>query len=81
MYDKLTVFINRMQKLGIKIELAGNFPWIYIDKINGKRVTEKYLGNHGFTVMFLPIKLGQTHEFTNIGKIFKLIRKYATKDI
>ena len=75
--EKLEIFVERMKKLGIDVELMGNFPWIYIDKINGKRVTEKFLGNHGFTIMFTPIKLGQTHQFTDIGETFKLIRKYV----
>ena len=74
--EKLSIFILRLERIGINIELVGNFPWIYIDKINGKKVTEKFLGNHGFTIMFTPIKLGQTHEFTDIQEIFKLIRKY-----
>lgn len=74
--DKLTTFINRLKKIGIAIELMGNYPWIYINTINGWRVTERFLGNHGFTVMFTPIKLGQQHQFTDIKEIFKLIRKY-----
>lgn len=76
--EKLTTFINRMKKLNIEIELIGNYPWIYIDKINGKRVTEQFLGNHGFTIMFTPIKLGQEHQFTDITEIFNLIRKYIS---
>lgn len=74
--EKLEIFTNRLKKIGIEIELVGNYPWIYINKINGQRVTEIFLGNHGFTAMFTPIKLGQTAEFTDIKEIFKLIRKY-----
>ena len=74
--DKLDIFIKRLEKLGIKVELFGNYPWIYLDKVNGNKVTEKYLGNHGFTIMFTPIKLEQTYEFTDISEIFKIIRKY-----
>lgn len=73
---KLTTFIERMKKLGIEIELMGNYPWIYIHTINGKRVTEKFQGNHGFTIAFTPIKTGQELNFTDITEIFKLIRKY-----
>jgi len=54
--DILEVFIKRMKKLNIDVELAGNYPWIYIDKINGKKVKEKFQGNHGFTIAFLPIR-------------------------
>ena len=73
---KLTTFIERMKKLGIEIELMGNYPWIYIHTINGKRVTVKFQGNHGFTIAFTPIKTGQELNFTDITEIFKLIRKY-----
>jgi hypothetical protein len=65
-----------MKKLGIEVQLIGNIPWIYIHTINGKRVTERFEGNHGFTIAFHPIKLGDELEFTNITEIFKLIRKY-----
>jgi len=75
--DILEVFIKRMNKLGIKIELCGNYPWIYIDKINGRKVKEKFKGNHGFTIAFMPIRKGQKMEFTDIGEIFCLIRKYV----
>jgi len=72
----LNIFINRMKKLGIDVELIGNYPWIYIYKINGKRVTEQFLANHGFTIAFQPSIKGGTMQFTDIKEIFKLIRKY-----
>ena len=74
--DTLDVFVNRMKKLGINIELVGNYPWIYIDKINGKKVTETFCGNHGFTIAFLPIRQNQKMTFTDINEIFILIRRY-----
>jgi hypothetical protein len=78
--DKITVFVNRMNRIGIDVKLAGNFPWIYINSINGKRVTETFEANHGFTIAFLPIKNDKEIEFTDITETFKLIRKYITKD-
>ena len=69
-------FRRRMQKLGIECEFGGNYPWIYLDKVNGKRVTEKFCANHGFTVAFLPIQPGKKMELTDIGEIMKIIRKY-----
>jgi hypothetical protein len=77
---KLDVFRKRMKKLNIDIELMGNVPWIYIHKINGKRIQpEDYFeGNHGFTVGFHPIRPDQVFEFTDISRIFKLIRKYKS---
>ena len=74
--EKLTVFVNRMKKLGIEVTLVSNFPWIYLDTINDKKVIEKFQGNHGFTIAFSPIRKGQALKFTDITKIFEVIRKY-----
>jgi hypothetical protein len=80
--DKLGVFIERLKKLGIEVKLSGNFPWVYLDEINGVRVTETFCANHGFTVMFLPGRMDSPpSEFTDITEIFKLIRKYTKKPI
>ncbi len=70
--DNLTIFINRLKKIGIEIQCSANYPWIYIDYIQGKRVTEKYLANHGFTVAFRNKEI----TFTDLTEIFNLIRKY-----
>ena len=32
--NEITVFVERLKKIGITIELAGNIPWIYLDKVN-----------------------------------------------
>lgn len=77
--DKLEIFVLRMKKMGIDVEFLGNYPWIYIDSINGKRVTEKFEGNHGFTIAFLPVRKDQELHFTDIAEIFKLIRKYCSE--
>lgn len=72
----ITSFIGRMNKIGIKIELASNFPWIYIESINGKTVTEKYKANHGFTLAYMNLSSSGT-TFEDLGEVFKLIRKYT----
>lgn len=74
--DKIVIFLKRMKKIGVELELGCNYPWIYIDTINGKRVTELFRAEHGFTLAFMPIRLGQELEFTDIKEIFKLIKKY-----
>ena len=79
--DKLTVFVDRMKRIGIDIKLAGNYPWVYINSINGKRVTEIFEANHGFTIAFLPVRADKELAFTDITEIFKLVRKYVTEDI
>lgn len=77
-YNELTRFIERLKNININLELVGNYPWIYIDKINGKKVTEKFQGNHGFTIAFLPIRKDQELKLTDTDEIFKLIRKYIS---
>ena len=78
--DKIKVFVERLKKIGIDVKLSGNLPWIYLDEINGVRVTETFCANHGFTVMFLPGRNDSPpSEFTDIKEIFKLIREYKIK--
>ena len=69
---------RRLKKIGIEIEMAGNYPWIYLEKVNGNEIQEEdyFYGNHGFTVAFLPIREGQKMELTDIRQVFKIIRKY-----
>ena len=75
-YTELTIFIERLKKININLELVSNYPWIYINKINGKRVTEKFQAEHGFTIAFLPIRYNQKLKLTDRAEICKLIRKY-----
>jgi hypothetical protein len=70
--------VPRLKKIGIEVQLSGNVPWIYLDYVNGNRVKKEdfYLGNHGFTIAFYPIKPGEVMELTDISRVFKIIRKY-----
>lgn len=80
--DKLDVFVKRLKKIGIDVKLSGNFPWVYIDEICGVKVKEKFQGNHGFTLIFLPARTDSPpSEFTDIAEIFKLIRKYKNEKV
>ena len=75
--DILMILIDRLKKIGVDIQLAGNYPWIYLDTVNGNKVKPEdyYLGNHGFTIAFLP-KMGEDLKITDIKELFKVIRKY-----
>ena len=76
--DKIKVFVERLKKIGIEVKLQGNYPWVYIDEICGIKVKERFEGNHGFTLIFLPVRNDSPpSEFTDITEIFKLIRKYS----
>ena len=71
----LRTFKRRMDRMGIKCEFMANYPWIYLDKINDKKVIEKFMAEHGFTIAFLPA-IGEPMQITDISELFKLIRKY-----
>jgi len=73
----LDKFVNRLKKIGIDVKLAANYPWIYITHINGKKVTELFKANHGFTVAWFPANINHKPCFSDITEIFKLIRKYC----
>lgn len=73
----IEIFYNRLKKIGINITLVANYPWIYLDTVNGKKVVEVFEAKHGFTIAFLPIKLGKESKFTDLKEIFKIIRKYT----
>jgi len=75
--EQLEIFRNRLNRIGIDVEFVANVPWIYLHKINGQLVTEKYEAEHGFTVAFLPVRVDRPFRFTELDVIFKLIRKYC----
>ena len=74
----LNRLVPRLKKIGIEIEMTGNYPWIYLEKVNGNRIKKEdfFYGNHGFTIAFLPIKPDKKMELTDIKQVFKIIRKY-----
>ena len=75
--EKIDTFVRRLAKIGVDVKVAGNFPWIYLTHVNGKKVDELFLGNHGFTIAFYPMRHNEALRFTDIGKIFELIRRYV----
>lgn len=77
--NELTVLKNRLEKIGIKITLTGNIPWIYLESVNGNRVKyEDYNSNHGYTIAWYPIRENEEIRLdNNIKRTFKIIRKYG----
>lgn len=71
---ELETLVNRLRKIGIDITFLGNFPWVYVDKINGKKVVEKYNSDHGFVLGLLT--LAGKLQFSDLSELFKIIRKY-----
>jgi len=74
MADRITRLVTRLEKIGIQIELVGNFPWIYLDTVNGVKVAERYRGKHGFTAFFLykdPVWSDRRAVFNKIREMVK----------
>lgn len=77
--NQISIFVRRMKRIGITLELVGNYPWIYLDSVNGNRIKkEDYIyAHHGFTIGWSGIKLGSVpHLIEEWDIIFKIIRKY-----
>ena len=72
--DNVSVFISRLKLIGIEVELMGNYPWIYLTHINGRRVTERNASEHYFTIGYSKDK-GCGFEY--LPQTFKIIRKYG----
>ena len=64
-------FVKKLDAIGIHVELVGNYPWIYLDKVNGVKVKGTFWANHGFTV-FLS---GEETKFTDRRVVFDKIRE------
>ncbi len=77
--NEVTIFINRLKKIGIELELAGNYPWIYLEKVNGNRVQpEDWINaNHGYAIAYSPVRSDQVYSLDHDWKeMFRIIRKY-----
>jgi hypothetical protein len=75
--NEVEIFINRMKRIGIELELMGNIPWIYLRSVNGNKVQEEdWDASYGFTIAWYPVRVGETYKLANVKKTFELIRKY-----
>lgn len=68
-------FIERCAAIGINIELHGNFPWVYLHKINGKLVTGTFRAEHGWTAFFMTGDM----KFSDRRAVFEKIRNHLTE--
>lgn len=73
-------FVNRLKKIGITVELAGNYPWVYLETVNGYEVNERFYANHGFTAFFYGCRPGQETSITDIRSVFKKIRDMLSEE-
>ncbi len=76
--DPLSTLVERMRRIGIEIELMGNYPWIYLLKVNGNHIREEdFTANHGFNIAWYGIRNDDGIRLAEDPKtIIALIRKY-----
>ena len=76
--DIISILVKRLRRCGIEIELSGNYPWIYLDKVNGNRIKqEDFTANHGFNIAWFGIKNDDIIKLAEDPKtIISIIRKY-----
>jgi hypothetical protein len=79
--NEVIKFKDRLEKIGIEIELMVNIPWIYLESVNGNKIKpEDWINaNHGHCIAWYPIKIGDEMKLNwpDMDLTFKLIRKYA----
>jgi len=71
----MTRFSERLERIGITVKLGANLPWIYLDEVNGVRVKDKFMAEHGFTAF----TFNKVCKFTDRRKVFKKIRSMLTE--
>ena len=82
MLDLLGRAHRRLLKINIDITLSVNYPWVYLDTVNGKKVKVKKNANHGYCVAI--VSMSKHHRGSVfIRDMFEQIRKEVeneTKD-
>lgn len=73
MYKELDEIIERLNKIGIHVQLLVNCPWVYVDKINNKKVKENFNSEHGWV---LGIYHKSKFQIESVQYFINLIRKY-----
>jgi len=68
-------FVQRMKRIGVDVELVANYPWVYMNKVNGVLVTETFKAHHGFTAFFIA----RGERWSDRRKVFAKIRELLSK--
>lgn len=70
--SKISRFVTRLKAIGINVELASNYPWIYLRSVNDIKVKETYQGDHGFTILY---ETDPKAMFTDRRRVFAKVRE------
>jgi len=64
-------FLQRLERIGVDVELIANYPWVYMNKVNGAPVTGTFMAKHGFTAFFVA----RRERWSDRRKVFAKIRE------
>ncbi len=74
--NNLERFITRLKRIGIDVTFVGNYPWVYLDTVNGTRVRGTFQAEHGFTAFWLTLPSApDKYQITDIRTVFAKIRE------
>lgn len=68
----LNRFRDRLAKIGVTIEMKANYPWVYLDKVNGVKVLAKFQSEHAFTAFYIG---SNGFRFSDRRAVFNKIRQ------
>ena len=71
--DLVSKFVERLKAIGINVELHGNYPWVYLAKVNDILVTERFQANHGFTAFIL--RRDGSFTWSDRRRVFQKVRE------
>jgi len=69
-------FVKRLKRIGVDVELSANYPWVYLTKVNGVPVTEKFRSEHGFTAFHLVV---EDFKWSDRRRVFTKIRELLSE--
>jgi len=52
--NRISLFVKRLEKIGVRVDLLGNFPWVYLHKVNDVKVEGSFHADHGFCIGYYP---------------------------
>lgn len=65
---------KRLSKIGIDVRFSGNFPWIYLDSVNGVKVRQPKNARHGYCVAYGTRLCYLTHRKDLFNKIREMLQ-------
>lgn len=78
--ETLEILKRRLDNIGVEVEFGFRFPWVYLEKVNGKEVKTTYYSKLKCVIGFNPYEDETLFKFMPGINIFDVIRKYLEDD-